>query len=55
MWSRICVVRMPRRKNHIFESEAVCVFSFFSGDHHKCKLVIFERLQYSLCHQPLIE
>lgn len=31
MWNRICVVRMPRRKNHFFESEAVCFLSLFFG------------------------
>ena len=44
MWNRICVVRMPRRKNHILESEAVCFICLFFGAHRKCKLVIFERL-----------
>lgn len=44
MWNRICVVRMRRRKNHILESRQCVSSVFFSAAHHKCKLVIFERL-----------
>ena len=29
MWNRICVVRMPRRKNHFFLSRRQCVSSVF--------------------------
>lgn len=44
MESYLCREDAPSKESFFFESEAVCFICLFSAAHHKCKLVIFERL-----------